>query len=82
MESKKGKWVQVPVNEEEELDRWCYNSHFWIDKPKYDYPEIGGTICKWCGKVLNGFQGVSMHKFPLCPKNPKLIKYIKERMNV
>lgn len=51
-----------------ELADWAWNSHFWIEEYKGYYK------CKWCDRLCTSTEAITVD-FPLCVKNPCLIKF-------
>lgn len=53
-----------------QISAWCFESHCWTSPGK-----DGKQECLWCGKERVAITAVSTN-FPICPKNPIIIKAI------
>lgn len=60
--------ITETVKEDMELMDWIWNSHWWIEYYSGYYK------CKWCGVCHTSMMAITID-FPLCSKNPCLLKF-------
>jgi hypothetical protein len=61
---------------DKDLAQWMWNSHCWTKMDEY-----GRMQCIWCGYVPPSPNVLSRETINICPKNPEILKLLKEYHN-